>query len=70
VRIALDPQELAKRPLRVGLSMSVEVDLGTTQGEPVTTTHAQTGMSTSAFDPAHGEADALIQRIVRENLAS
>ena len=27
VRIALDPKELAKKPLRVGLSMSVTVDL-------------------------------------------
>jgi membrane fusion protein, multidrug efflux system len=27
VRIALDPQELAAHPLRVGLSMNVDVDV-------------------------------------------
>jgi membrane fusion protein (multidrug efflux system) len=27
VRIALDPKELAEHPLRVGLSMDVEIDL-------------------------------------------
>lgn len=31
VRIALDPQELAKHPLRVGLSMNVKIDLSSKQ---------------------------------------
>ncbi len=32
VRIRLDPQELQEHPLRVGLSMTVEVDLSSTPG--------------------------------------
>ena len=28
VRIALDPKELAERPLRVGLSMTADIDIG------------------------------------------
>ncbi|RYY77361.1 MAG: HlyD family efflux transporter periplasmic adaptor subunit [Gammaproteobacteria bacterium] len=37
VRIALDPKELAKNPLRLGLSMHVEVDMHNTDGSLVAT---------------------------------
>src|SRR3546814_2224461 len=37
VRIALDPKELEAHPLRVGLSMAVEVDLHDTSGSLVAT---------------------------------
>ncbi|MGH8447010.1 MAG: HlyD family efflux transporter periplasmic adaptor subunit, partial [Solimonas sp.] len=37
VRIALDPQELAAHPLRVGLSMTVSIDLHDTSGSLVAT---------------------------------
>lgn len=39
VRIALDPQEIAAHPLRVGLSMSVEVDTSNKEGQPVSEIH-------------------------------
>jgi len=35
VRIALDPKQLAEHPLRIGLSMTAEVDLRDQGGEPV-----------------------------------
>lgn len=38
VRIALDAKEVAEHPLRVGLSMSVEVDTSNKDGQPVATT--------------------------------
>jgi len=37
VRIALDPNELAKHPLRIGLSMKVKVDMHDTSGSLVAT---------------------------------
>ncbi|MFA4913760.1 MAG: HlyD family efflux transporter periplasmic adaptor subunit [Burkholderiaceae bacterium] len=70
VRIALDPEELKKHPLRVGLSMNVEVDLAEQAGEPVMTAHAPAALSTRAFDAAHDQADRLIDSIIAANLAS
>lgn len=70
VRIALDPEELKKHPLRVGLSMSVEVDLTEAKGEPVAPTRALTTFSTRAFEPSHHEADDMIDAIIKANLAS
>ena len=69
VRIALDPAELKQHPLRVGLSMTVDVDLSTTPKTapkeiPLTTSH------TPVYDHKPAKVDALIQRIIQENLAS
>ncbi|AZY49499.1 HlyD family secretion protein [Bordetella avium] len=71
VRIALDPEELKKHPLRVGLSMNVEVDVGKAEGEPlISAARAEPAWSTRAFEPAHDEADALITKIIKDNLQS
>jgi len=67
VRIALDPQELADHPLRVGLSVDAQVDVRDQSGPLVTrkvgagTTIANTGEDSGPV------ADAMIARIVREN---
>jgi membrane fusion protein, multidrug efflux system len=67
VRIALDPKELADHPLRVGLSVSAEVDVRDTSGSLITSkvgpgsTTGDTGADTSAA------TQALIARILREN---
>ena len=67
VRIALDPQELADHPLRVGLSVAVEADVRDQSGPLVThkvgagTTIANTGEDSG---PA---ADAMIARILKQN---
>jgi membrane fusion protein (multidrug efflux system) len=68
VRIALDPKELQDHPLRVGLSTTVDVDLSSTSSEapkqqPVST------MRTPVYDRDSAAVDALIQRIIRENIA-
>ena len=66
VRIALDPQELAEHPLRIGLSMNVEVDVGQdgdTSGQP-----AREALSTPVFDHGTAGADAMIAEILRSNL--
>ncbi|ARP82495.1 EmrA/EmrK family multidrug efflux transporter periplasmic adaptor subunit [Bordetella genomosp. 8] len=71
VRIALDPQELKAHPLRIGLSMDVEVDLSKKDGAAVTeqTARAQPALETKAFEPDHKQVDDMIQKIVKENLA-
>ena len=69
VRIALDPEDLKQHPLRIGLSMDVEVDIGKDDGKPLTEVQrAEPVLSTAVFEPAHGDADALIARIIKANL--
>lgn len=68
VRIDLDPAELRKHPLRVGLSMSVEVNLHHQNGaalatQPPTRPVLQTRVYAGQMDAA----DALIARIIRAN---
>ena len=56
-------------PLRVGLSMEVEVDVGKQDGEPLTQAERkEPAWSTRAFEPAHGEIDAMVAKIIRDNL--
>jgi len=70
VRIALDPEELKQHPLRVGLSMEVEIDVD--PDEPVSAPAPRTAplRSTQAFEAAQDQADALIHKIISDNLAS
>src|SRR5690606_15508988 len=68
VRIALDPKELASHPLRVGLSMQVEVELS--EPEEGTVIATNTGFKTAVFTDDGGEADALIAKIIKENVGS
>ena len=65
VRIALDPREFAKHPLRIGLSMQVDVNIKakTAAARPGTDTAYQTNV----FDKYGDEADAEIARIIAEN---
>ncbi len=68
VRIDLNPAELRKHPLRVGLSMSVEVNLHHRNGaalatQPPTRPVLQTRVYAGQMDAA----DALIARIIRAN---
>jgi membrane fusion protein (multidrug efflux system) len=67
VRIALDPQEIHEHPLRVGLSMAVEVDTHDTSGAVLgaPTDAVAASMPDHALnDPG---IDAQIARIVRDN---
>jgi len=66
VRIALDADELRAHPLRVGLSMTVRVDLDSAAAADASA--LPRAWSTSVFEPAHDEADALIARIIQDNL--
>jgi membrane fusion protein (multidrug efflux system) len=70
VRIALDPKELAERPLRIGLSMRATVDIANAEGTSLTIgapARTAPAYQTAAFDAAGKEADALIAQIIADN---
>ena len=65
VRIELDPRQLEKSPLRVGLSTSVRVDTHDRSGRvlpaaPVATTIAETSVFARDLARAEAEADAIV----------
>ncbi len=69
VRIALDPKELAAHPLRVGLSMEVDVDVSDDNGKTLATApRVAAPYSTAVFDHDAEEADGLVQRTIAANL--
>ncbi len=69
VRVTLDPKQLAEHPLRVGMSMSADVSLKQRDGTTLATKPANRPvLVTSAYAQQLAEADALIQRVVRDNL--
>jgi membrane fusion protein (multidrug efflux system) len=69
VRIALDPKELEAHPLRIGLSMQVDVtvkaDNGAQLGAAPNTTY-----ETNVFDKYGEQADAEIARVIAANTGS
>ncbi|MGP1614120.1 MAG: efflux RND transporter periplasmic adaptor subunit [Pollutimonas bauzanensis] len=69
VRITLDPKELADHPLRVGLSMDVEVELAEPQASDAGA-KANTQFETAVFTDNTGAVDAQINKIIEENLGS
>ncbi|MGB7483530.1 MAG: HlyD family efflux transporter periplasmic adaptor subunit [Castellaniella sp.] len=76
VRIRLDPQELQAHPLRVGLSMTVEVDLSSTPEQAGQDAQGQSGeasahaLSTPVYDHDTAGIDARIRRIIQDNIDS
>ncbi len=70
VRIDLEPAQLAEHPLRMGLSMSVDVDVHAQDGAVLATKPpANPVLSTNAYSEQLADADALIEKIVHDNLA-
>jgi len=71
VRIALDKRELQQHPLRLGLSMHAEVDLHAAgSGLLPTAAPSAPKLTTNAYAKQLADADALVDRIIRENLGS
>jgi membrane fusion protein (multidrug efflux system) len=66
VRIALDPQELEKHPLRIGLSMQADVSIKDENGGQLGNAQ-NTVYQTDVFAKYGDEADAEIARIIAEN---
>jgi membrane fusion protein, multidrug efflux system len=66
VRIALDPRELEKHPLRIGLSMQVDVSIKDESGSQLGNVQ-NTVYQTDVFAKYGDAADAEIARIIRAN---
>lgn len=66
VRIEVDPRQLGQHPLRIGLSMNVDVDIkdqsGGQLGDPQNSSY-----TTNVFAKYGDEANAEIERIIAEN---
>ncbi len=71
VRVALKPEEVKAHPLRVGLSMEVEVDVSQQDG-PMLAQAPRSGAerSTTVFDNLQADADARVARIISANVGS
>jgi membrane fusion protein (multidrug efflux system) len=67
VRIAMDAAELKAHPLRVGLSVTADVDISDQSGPAVTNAPADTVMRGHSDDAALAAADVLIARIIAAN---
>ncbi|MGH8183884.1 MAG: EmrA/EmrK family multidrug efflux transporter periplasmic adaptor subunit [Rhodanobacteraceae bacterium] len=68
VRIALDPKELDKHPLRIGLSMDVDVNLHNQSGAMLSTQSPQHPVfSTDVYARDTAKVDALIAKIIHAN---
>jgi membrane fusion protein (multidrug efflux system) len=69
VRIRLDPKELALHPLRVGLSMQVEVNVSQQDGKVLADTPREAPVAeTQVYDQLMKEADSEVKRIISSNL--
>ncbi|KAB0657178.1 efflux RND transporter periplasmic adaptor subunit [Burkholderia diffusa] len=66
VRIEIDPKDLEKHPLRIGLSMQVDVDIKDERGDQLANAQ-NTVYETNVFAKYGDEADAEIARIIAEN---
>ena len=69
VRIEVDRKQIAEHPLRLGLSMHVDVDIHGQDGAMrASSTPAKPVLTTDAYAKQLADADALIEKIVDENL--
>ena len=69
VRIALDAQEVAAHPLRVGLSMEVSVDIRNQDGKTLADTPRSAPLAaTAVFDEQLRAADTEVHNIIAANL--
>ena len=68
VRIELDPRQVAANPLRVGLSMDVEVDISKRDGKTLADApRASAIASTEVFDALDRGAEAEVKRVIAQN---
>lgn len=68
VRIALQPQEVADNPLRLGLSMRVSVDTTDTSGQVLNKkTPVQPAYSTNIFENELKDANDVVEQVISAN---
>ncbi|MBD9678439.1 efflux RND transporter periplasmic adaptor subunit [Pseudomonas sp. PDM18] len=70
VRIRINPEELAKNPLRIGLSMDVNVSLHDQSGPALAQQSPHEAVfSTDVYQEQLASADQLIEKLIQANLA-
>ncbi len=68
VRVKLDPSQLEKHPLRLGLSMKARVDITDTSGVMIPASPPEGALyATDIFDKQEAGAEPLISKIIKEN---
>jgi membrane fusion protein (multidrug efflux system) len=68
VRIKLDAQDIASHPLRIGLSMNVEVDTANTSGKLLSTTSPEKPrFVTNAYHQPMENIQQIISQIIKDN---
>lgn len=67
VRVSLDPKELAEHPLRLGLSMKVEVDMHNTDGSLVATQVRAAPQTLAVSAEQNAQVDKKIADIIKRN---
>lgn len=67
VRVSLDPKELAEHPLRLGLSMKVEVDMHNTDGSLVATQVRAAPQTLTVSAEQNAQVDKKIADIIKRN---
>jgi membrane fusion protein (multidrug efflux system) len=70
VRIGLDPNELDRHPLRIGLSVTVEVDTRDHSGPPVARAAPSAPFESEADQGAGPQVEAQIAKVIAENRGS
>jgi membrane fusion protein (multidrug efflux system) len=71
VRISLDPKEVAKHPLRIGMSMALDVNLHDQSGPALAQKARQQPLfTTDLYKQQMADADALVKRIIHANMAN
>ena len=68
VRIALNAEEIAKNPLRVGLSMDAEVDIRARDGKTLADTPGAAASQALAPQVPDSGAEAAVRRVIAANL--
>ncbi len=70
VRIALDPREIAARPLQIGLSMKAQVDVRNGEGARLPQVASNSAIwSTDVFGSGNAAADSRVHAIIAANLS-
>jgi membrane fusion protein, multidrug efflux system len=68
VRVALDPQQLAENPLRVGLSMEASVNVKDQSGKSLADAPRQSSnVQTTVFAALDQKAETEVQRVIAQN---
>ncbi len=68
VRVGIDPRDLDGHPLRIGLSMTVDIDTHDRDGHTLAPEPATgSGLTTPVYQRDQDKVDALIERIIKAN---